>query len=134
MFVSLQSWLIFIAHQCHIASMHEISLVRNIFNTLESEFPDRFSEIRNIYLTVGELSNVQPILMQNAFEAVIEDEPKYRNANLHVEVLPIKIFCDQCNQESEVSQYKFICKNCQSPSRKVIQGEELVISKIEFIT
>lgn len=114
--------------------MHEISLVRNIFNTLEAEFPDRFSEIRNIYLTVGELSNVQPILMQNAFEAVLEDEPKYRNTSLNVEVLPIKIFCQDCNKETVVSQYKFICKYCQSPSRNVIQGEELLISKIEFIT
>jgi len=114
--------------------MHEISLVRNIFNTLEAEFPDRFSEIRNIYLTVGELSNVQPILIQNAFEAVKEDDPKYRNTILNVEVLPIKIFCDSCKQETIVIQYKFICKYCQSSSRKVIQGEELLISKIEFLT
>lgn len=113
--------------------MHEISLVRNILNTLEAEFPDRFNTINKIYLTVGELSNVQPILMQNAFDAVLEDEPKYRNKKLEVEVLPIKIFCKNCNKESTVNQYKFICEICHTPSRNVIQGEELLISKIEFL-
>jgi len=113
--------------------MHEISLVRNIFNTLEAEFPDRFESIRTIYLTVGELSNIQPILMQNAFEAVIEDEPRYKQTSLKVEVLPIKIYCNQCSQESVVEQYKFVCTYCKAPSKQVIQGEELMISKVEFI-
>jgi hydrogenase nickel incorporation protein HypA/HybF len=113
--------------------MHEISLVRNIFNTLEAEFPDRFDEIRNIYLTVGELSNVQPILMQNAFDAVVQDEPRYKNTCLKVQVLPIKIHCNQCGKESIVEQYRFICNFCQTPSKQVIQGEELLISKVEFI-
>lgn len=112
--------------------MHEISLVRNIFNTLEAEFPDKTSEIRGIYLTVGLLSNVQPLLMQSAFEAVLQDEPRYAQTSLHVEVLPIKIMCSDCQTESEVQQYKFICGQCGKPSRNVIQGEELLISKVAF--
>ncbi|MFM7358786.1 MAG: hydrogenase maturation nickel metallochaperone HypA [Sediminibacterium sp.] len=112
--------------------MHEISLVRNIFNTLEAEFPDKMQDIRGIYLTVGLLSNVQPILMQNAFEAVLEDEPKYKRTSLHVNVLPIKIHCLKCNTETIVEQYKFICAQCGTPSRNVIQGEELLINKVEF--
>jgi hydrogenase nickel incorporation protein HypA/HybF len=112
--------------------MHEISLVRNIFNTLEAEFPDKTSGIRDIYLTVGLLSNVQPLLMQSAFEAVVQDEPRYAKTSLHVEVLPIKIMCSDCQTESEVEQYKFICSQCGKPSRNVIQGEELLISKVAF--
>ncbi len=112
--------------------MHEISLVRNIFNTLEEEFPDRMDDLRGIYLTVGLLSNVQPILMQSAFDVVLQDEPKYAKTSLHVDVVPIKIKCDICNAESEVEQYKFICKNCGRPSNNVIQGEEMLITKVEF--
>lgn len=112
--------------------MHEISLVRNIFNTLEAEFPGRMHEVRTIYLRVGILSNVQPILMQNAFAAVLEDEPRYAQTRLEVEVLPVLIQCSHCGQETEVQQYKFICGHCQQPSREIIQGEELMISKVEF--
>ncbi|MCX6217338.1 hydrogenase maturation nickel metallochaperone HypA [Spirosoma sp.] len=111
--------------------MHEISLVRNIFRTLEDEFPADMSRIRGIYLKAGLLSNVQPILMQNAFAAVLEDEPRYQQTSLHVEVLPILIHCDVCDKTTEVQQYKFVC-SCGKPSRNVVQGEELLISKVEF--
>jgi len=111
--------------------MHEISLVRNIFRTLEEEFPNDLDRVRAINLRVGLLSNVQPILMQNAFQAVIEDEPKYKKTTLIVEVLPILIHCDDCDITSEVHQYRFICP-CGKPSRNVIQGEELLISSVEF--
>lgn len=111
--------------------MHEISLVRNIFRTIEEEFPNDIPNVRTINLTVGLLSNVQPILMQNAFQAVIEDEPKYKKTSLNVVVLPILICCDECGITSEVEQYRFVCP-CGKPSRNVIQGEELLISSVEF--
>lgn len=112
--------------------MHEISLVRNIFSTLEEEFPEKIDRIRGIYLRVGLLSNVQPILMQNAFNAVLEDEPQYKNTSLHLEVLPVMIYCDDCEKDSEVKYSKFVCGHCGKPSSNIIQGDELLISKVEF--
>lgn len=111
--------------------MHEISLVRNIFNTLEDEFKQDMPRIKKIYLKAGILSNVQPILMQNAFEAVLQTEPKYRNKSLEVEVLPILIHCNICQKTTEVQQYRFICE-CGQPCNNIIQGDELLISKVEF--
>jgi hydrogenase nickel incorporation protein HypA/HybF len=111
--------------------MHEISLVRNIFKTLEDEFPGEIGKVRGIHLSVGLLSNVQPILMQNAFEAVLIDEPKYNQASLLVEVLPVLIHCSECDRTTEVRDYKFVC-SCGRPSREIVQGEELLISKVEF--
>ncbi|MGF7214718.1 hydrogenase nickel incorporation protein HypA/HybF [Spirosoma lacussanchae] len=111
--------------------MHEISLVRTILRTLEDEFPADMDRVRGIYLKAGLLANVQPILMQNAFQAVVADEPRYQQTSLHVEVLPILIRCDDCGKTTQVQQYRFIC-TCGKPSRNVIQGEELLISKVEF--
>jgi hydrogenase nickel incorporation protein HypA/HybF len=111
--------------------MHEISLVKNIFKTLEDEFPGKIQNVRGIHLTVGLLSSVQPILMQNAFQAVLEDEPAYRNTSLYIEVLPIQIYCDECRKTTLVENNKFIC-SCGIPGRKIVQGEELLISKVEF--
>lgn len=112
--------------------MHEIALVRNIFTSLEEAFPDRLDKIRGIYLTVGLLSNVQPVLMENAFAAVLEEEPRYGKTTLHMNVLPVKIRCRACGEESEVAYNKFICPCCGEPGRDIIQGEELLISKVEF--
>ncbi|MDQ6902064.1 MAG: hydrogenase maturation nickel metallochaperone HypA [Bacteroidota bacterium] len=111
--------------------MHEISLVKNIFKTLEDEYPGELHKIRGIYLTVGILNNVQPILMQNAFEAVLEEEPNYKKTSLVVEVLPVLIHCDDCDINIEVKNNKFVC-SCGKPSRNIMQGQELLISKVEF--
>ena len=111
--------------------MHEISLVRNIFRTLEDEFPGEMGRLRGIHLRVGLLSNVQPLLMQSAFEAVLLDEPQYQKASLYVELLPILVYCGECEKTSEVSNYKFVC-SCGRPSKNIVQGEELLISRVEF--
>lgn len=111
--------------------MHEIYLIKNIFKTLEDEFPGEIENVRQIYLTVGLLSNVQPILMQNAFKAVLEDEPQYKNSSLHIEVLPVLIYCADCDTKTEVHHYRFVC-SCGKPSSNIIQGEEVLITKVEF--
>jgi hydrogenase nickel incorporation protein HypA/HybF len=111
--------------------MHEISLVRNILRTLEEEYPEKRGQLRRVQLKAGLLSNVQPILMQNAWEAVLADEPEYAYTKLEVIVLPILIYCNECNKTLEVENYRFICA-CGKPSRNVIQGEELLISEVEF--
>ncbi len=111
--------------------MHEISLVRNMLRTLQEEFPDRIDKLVGIYLQVGLLSNIQPILLQTAFEAVLLDEPTYSGARLKVEVLPILIACDACGATTEVQDYHFVCR-CGAPSSNIIQGQEMMISKVEF--
>lgn len=112
--------------------MHEISLVRNIIRTLESEFEEKeLEKLSQIDLKVGLLSNVEPILMQNAFEAVKEDTKRFLDTKLQVNVLPIIIKCELCGDETEVKNYSFKCKNGH-PSKNIIQGEELTIERVHF--
>jgi hydrogenase nickel incorporation protein HypA/HybF len=111
--------------------MHEISLVRNMFSTIEEQFPDVSPErIKCIYLTLGELSNVEPIAMQNAFEAVISDDTRYGHTRLEITVTPILIYCEDCKKTVGVKNYRFVC-DCGKPSKNVVQGDEVVISGVE---
>ncbi len=113
--------------------MHEISLVRSIFNTLESEFPKAELEfLMKIDLKVGELSNVEPILMQNAFEAVTVAEEKFQNVELNVIKMPTEIYCNTCNLRSRISNYKFVCSQCGEPNNNLVQGTELLIHQVHF--
>lgn len=112
--------------------MHEISLVRNIFHTIEEQYPALPPEkIRCIYLKVGELSNVAPIALQSAFEAVVENDVRYRHAQLDIVVTPILIFCDICQKTSGIKNYHFVCP-CGQPSKNIVQGDELLLTKVEF--
>ncbi|MEL6557423.1 MAG: hydrogenase maturation nickel metallochaperone HypA [Bacteroidota bacterium] len=112
--------------------MHEISLVRNIFRTLEAEFSqEELKKINQIDLKVGLLSNVEPILMQNAFDAVTQAEQRFLDTKLKVKVLPIIIKCELCGDVSEVKNYSFKCRNGH-PTKNIIQGEELTIECVHF--
>ena len=107
--------------------MHEISLVRNIFRSLEEEFPGETGRIRGIYLTVGLLSNVQPILMQNAFAAVLLDEPHYNKASLQITVLPVLIHCDACDKEPVITDCSCnnFSRNGEGTTRLLAQNKSL---------
>ena len=111
--------------------MHETGIVQEIFDTLQQEYPNRYSSIVKIQLEAGLLSNIQPILIQNAFEAYVIDEPQFADVELEVKVLPIHAFCAHCQEAFEVVFHRFIC-SCGTPSSQVIQGEELRISQVIF--
>jgi hydrogenase nickel incorporation protein HypA/HybF len=113
--------------------MHEISLVRTIFRTLDDNFSDEELErVIAIDLKVGPLANVEPVLLQNAFEAVVEeDEIRFKNVILRVNKVPILIQCPDCNQITEVHNYRFVCA-CGKPCGNVVQGNELLIERVEM--
>lgn len=113
--------------------MHEISLVRNVFNTLEAEFSaDDLQKLQAIDLKIGLLSNVEPLLLQNAFDAVTTAEEKFQSVQLNVTLVPIEIFCADCNTHSRVENYRFACASCQKPNNNVVKGTELLIHQVHF--
>ncbi|MBU6342429.1 MAG: hydrogenase maturation nickel metallochaperone HypA [Bacteroidetes bacterium] len=114
--------------------MHEISLVRNIFRTLEAEItPSEIKNLQAIHLKIGLLSNVEPILLQNALAAVTEtDWVEYKHIRLETELVPIRIFCTDCQQESMIEQYKFRCAHCGKPNNNIVSGTELLIASLEY--
>lgn len=113
--------------------MHEISLVRNIFNTLEAEFSEQDLEnLEAIDMKVGLLSNIEPVLMQNAFKAVTTAEEKYETVQLNMELIPIEVHCSECGVNSRIEQYKFACRLCGKPNNNVVKGTELLIHQVHF--
>lgn len=113
--------------------MHEISLVRGIFNTLEAEFSqEELDRMTAIDMKIGLLSNVEPILMQNAFDAVTAAEEKHQSVQLNIELIPIEIHCPACGAYSTIKQYKFVCANCGTPTNNVVKGTELLIHRVHF--
>ncbi len=113
--------------------MHETGIVQEMFDLLQEEYPTRFNDIVKVQLEAGLLSNIQPILIQNAFEAYVLDHGQFQNTELEVKVLPILAFCDTCKQSFEVIFHRFVCA-CGKASEQVLQGEELRITQVTFKT
>jgi len=113
--------------------MHEISIVHSIIGTLEEKFTRKEIErITAIELKVGKLSNVEPILLQNALEAVQVGEQRLQAARLEIEVIPVEIFCADCDKHSTIEQYIFVCAYCGQPNNNIVRGLELLIHGVYF--
>ena len=113
--------------------MHETSIVNSIIRTLEQEFEaEKLNKMKSIHLKVGILSNIEPRLLYNAYDASHMMNPKYQNVKLEIEMTELKIQCEVCDHITDVQKYRFIFDNCQKPSKNVIQGEEMLIHKVEF--
>ena len=113
--------------------MHETSIVNSIMRTLEMEFEEaKLQKMKSIHLKVGVLSNIEPRLLHNAYGAYNYCGSKYHNVDLHIESTDVKIQCEVCNHVTDVKNYRFLCDNCERHSKNIIQGEEMLIHKVEF--
>lgn len=113
--------------------MHETSIVNSIMKTLEMEFEqEQLKQMKAIHLKVGVLSNIEPRLLHNAYLAYNQAHPGYEKVNLHIESVAIKVKCEVCNHITRVKNYRFLCENCGRPTKNLIQGEEMLIHKVEF--
>jgi len=111
--------------------MHELSIVKDIFDTLEEHYDARVEDIAKIQVTAGLLSNVQPVLIQNAFDAFIAENTQYRTMEMEVLVQDIIAYCEICRKDFRVQYHRFVCP-CGQPSSTIVQGNELFISKVTF--
>lgn len=113
--------------------MHEVSIVSSIMRTLEVEFDnEKLDKLSAIFLKVGTLSNIEPRLLHNAFTAKNYCGTRFHEVKLHIESTSVKIHCEKCDHITDVVDYNFFCDVCKQPSKNLIQGEEMLIHKVEF--
>lgn len=119
---------------CKLLAMHEVSLVKGIFSNLKKKFSNKeLNYLVGIRLRLGLLSNAEPTLMRNAFEAFKIESGDLQNAILKIESLPIVVKCELCGHKSEIQSYKFVCENCKQPTNNIVSGLEMEIRGLEFL-
>ena len=79
--------------------MHELTIVKDIFSTLQDHYHAKVDDIQKIQITAGLLANVQPVLIQNAFDAFIAENKEYHQMDLEVVINDIIAHCDTCNKD-----------------------------------
>ena len=110
--------------------MHEVSICQSIVETLEVELEeDQFQNVREVHLKIGVLSCVDPKVLSHVFKFIIEESP-FQKCSLYTELVEILAACEHCNQNFKVNDYRFVCPECETPSSKIIEGNELTIYKI----
>jgi hydrogenase nickel incorporation protein HypA/HybF len=111
--------------------MHEMSIAQSIIDIVDDTLQESEKPLlREIAVDIGELVAVVPESLQFCFEAIV-DGTKYDNAELKINLIPLKIKCKQCNKESKIERFSFSCPQCESVNIQTISGEELNIRYLE---
>jgi hydrogenase nickel incorporation protein HypA/HybF len=114
--------------------MHEASIAMGLINSLmQMAERENAKEILKVNVRIGKLSGIVVDSFVFAFNALKQQFPKLKNAELCVEEVPIKYRCRDCGEEFEVETVLFPeCPKCGSVNLDLISGEELEVINAEI--
>ena len=108
-----------------------MSIAQSILDIIDDTLEEKEKgKLREIVVDIGELVAVVPDSLHFCFEAIINGTI-YQNAELKINLIPLKIKCSQCKNESKIEKFIFSCPKCNSVDIKTISGEELNIRYLE---
>lgn len=112
--------------------MHELSICRDIIRQVEDlAIQHDAASVTNIKICIGPLSGIEPQLLAQAFTSAAT-ESIAENAELEIEVMPIRVRCQQCHAESEATINRLICGVCGHTQTRLLSGDEMLLTSVEF--
>ncbi|MDT8453205.1 MAG: hydrogenase maturation nickel metallochaperone HypA [Gammaproteobacteria bacterium] len=112
--------------------MHELSICQALIHQVEKIVQECKAEsATEIIIGLGPLSGVEVQLLKNAFP-IASVGTVAEAAKLIINELPLRVKCDQCGSESEVTPNKLLCKNCGDWRTSLISGDELMLISVEL--
>jgi hydrogenase nickel incorporation protein HypA/HybF len=112
--------------------MHELGIAENIMDIVRKSVPDgRTSAVKNIRLRIGPFAGVVPDSLKFCFAALSEDAGM-PNAALQIEETQLTALCRDCENESEVKNFIFLCPVCGGGNMEIVSGKDLEVVEIEI--
>ena len=111
--------------------MHEMSLCEGILQVMESEAQKQgFSQVKNVWLEIGDLAGVEVDAMLFSFDAVTRNSLA-DGAKLNIINIPGTAWCMQCGKNVPVTERFDACPECGSYQLQVTGGDEMRIKELE---
>lgn len=112
--------------------MHEESLVRSLLRHVEELAQlHQAVGVEVIEVEVGPLSGVEPLLLQDAFERLRAEFP-WPLAELAVQQTGLAVFCNDCQRESQLEDFRFVCSQCGSTSLQIVRGDAFRLFNVKL--
>ena len=87
--------------------------------------------VTQITLRLGLLSGVEPQLLLQVFP-IASAGSVAQDAALVIETRPIRVHCQQCNQDSDATMNQLTCRHCGSQHTHLLSGNELLLVNVEL--
>jgi hydrogenase nickel incorporation protein HypA/HybF len=111
--------------------MHEMSLIEGVMRVLEEQAAVQgFSQVRAVWLEIGELSSVEPEALMFCFQA-IQAGSLAEGARLEIVRTPGQAYCLDCGKPVHVASRTDNCPLCGSGMVQVIGGDRMLIKQLE---
>jgi len=113
--------------------MHELSILQAIYLSLERiarEYGAR--KILRFKLEIGEMANVVPELLEDAFEVLKGAEPLLKDTRMEYEIVPLTLMCLECGYTGPWRDRTVACPECGSAFVRVIDGEDILLRDVEL--
>jgi hydrogenase nickel incorporation protein HypA/HybF len=112
--------------------MHELAICQSLMDQVESIAREREAQsVTSIVIGMGPLAGVEVQLLKNAYP-IASAGTVAEDAELVIEMLPIKVRCSQCGSETDALPNKLTCKQCGDWRTTLISGDEMMLMSVEL--
>jgi hydrogenase nickel insertion protein HypA len=112
--------------------MHEYSVVQALLNQCEElAEQNSASKINKVICKIGVMSGIEIHLLQVAFDT-FKEGTMCDSAEFIIHEQKLKLQCRECHAEFEVDEIRYYCKECESLSVKVLDGEDMYLMSLEM--
>ncbi len=112
--------------------MHEYSIVQSLMAQCEEQAKMRNAKkITKVVVKIGILSGVEIDLLTSAFDTFKEDSI-CEGAEFIANLQPIVVRCKDCEKESELKKFEYICPKCGSKNLEIVDGEDMYLMSLEM--
>ena len=112
--------------------MHELSIAMSILDLAQEEAEQRGVRVTGVRVKLGALSGVVKDALLSSYEVACVDTPLSGSA-LHIEEIPVVVFCPTCQTERPISSIQLLCcAECGTPTADIVQGKELAVVALEI--
>ena len=110
--------------------MHEYSLMTALMDRVEEEAAARSAlAVHRVRVRIGELSGVEPDLLDAAF-AIVRDGTICARATLEIERVAARWECSRCRRPLDPGE-RLNCAACGAPAA-LAAGDEILLGQIEL--
>ena len=114
--------------------MHELAVCQGLMRQVEQVAAAHgATAVELIVLQIGELSGVEPPLLERAFE-IARAGTLAKDAELEIRTGPVVVQCRECGGKSAVPPNRLLCSYCGEWQVRVVEGEELLLLSVELDT
>lgn len=111
--------------------MHEMSLAEGVLQIMEDQASSQnFSQVKTVWLEIGELSHVDPEAIAFCFDAVTKGTIA-DGATLEIIRVPGQAWCHDCAGKVSVKSLIDPCPQCGGHKLQVTDGEEMRVKELE---